>query len=75
MPCPPATVIRTCPDTGRRAGQLATVVTGVDPHKDSHTAVAIEATEEQLGRRGRAGGYAEAAAPRAAASPLRGSAP
>src|SRR6266516_2389626 len=37
----------TCKDTGRAI--MAVVMIGVDPHKGSHTAVAIDAAEEPLG--------------------------
>ena len=32
-----------------RGSSVAVVMIGVDPHKGSHTAVAVSVTEEQLG--------------------------
>jgi hypothetical protein len=43
----PATVLPSI--VGRKGIPVTTVMIGVDPHKASHTAVAVNATEEKLG--------------------------
>jgi transposase len=46
----PATVNVSSPGTGKKGWLVAAVMIGVDPHKGSHTAVAIDRSEQQLGR-------------------------
>ena len=46
----PATVNVSSPGTGKKGWLVAAVIIGVDPHKGSHTAVAIDSSEQQLGR-------------------------
>jgi len=46
----PATVACACMSNGKGYLPVEAVMIGVDPHKGSHTAVAIDAAEQQLGK-------------------------
>ena len=46
----PATVNVSSAGTGKKGWLVAAVMIGVDPHKGSHTAVAIDSSEQHLGR-------------------------
>src|SRR5690349_24548065 len=46
----PATVVTPRSRTGRRAFPMVAVMIGIDPHKASHTAVAIDPAEVPLGQ-------------------------
>ena len=62
-----------CPPEGKERVSMAAVMIGVDPHKASHTAVAISAAEEPLGELRVRACAAQAERLLAGASPWRGS--